>query len=112
MTMIRYNIQTGANGSVLIPTTPFADGEEIEVVLRERHGECKEKLLVRSESNDKTSEQNFNAFCEELAMPSADDWCPEPGVVRQFFDSRKFAVDITDEEIEALKRERRMRKMQ
>ena len=34
MTMIRYNIQTGANGSVMIPTTPFAVGEEIEVVLR------------------------------------------------------------------------------
>ena len=33
MTMIRYSIQTGANGSVLIPTTPFADGAEIEVVV-------------------------------------------------------------------------------
>ena len=34
MTMIRYNIQTGTNGSIMIPTTPFAVGEKIEVVLR------------------------------------------------------------------------------
>ena len=39
MTMLRYNIQTGANGSIMIPTTPFAVGEEIEVVLMERYRE-------------------------------------------------------------------------
>ena len=37
MTMIQYNVQVGANGSILIPTTPFAIGEEVEVVLREQH---------------------------------------------------------------------------
>ena len=37
MTMLRYNIQTGANGSITIPTTPFAVGEEVEVVLVERY---------------------------------------------------------------------------
>ena len=85
MTMIRYNIQTGANGSVLIPTTPFADGKEIEVVLRERHRE---------------------------SLPPDDGWRPDPAVVRQFFESRTMtAPDLTDEEIERLKHERRMRKM-
>jgi len=39
MTMIRYNIQTGANGSITIPVTPFAVGREIEVVLKERYEE-------------------------------------------------------------------------
>ena len=39
MTMLRYHIQTGTNGSVLIPATPFAVGEEIEVVLVEKHRE-------------------------------------------------------------------------
>ena len=73
MTMIRYTIQTGANGSIVIPTTPFADGEEIEVVLRERHRERKETLSVRSEVTDKTPEQDFLDFCEELAMPSLTD---------------------------------------
>ena len=39
MTMLRYNIQTGTNGSIMIPTTPFAVGEEVEVVLMERYRE-------------------------------------------------------------------------
>ena len=86
MTMIRYNIQTGANGSVLIPTTPFADGKEIEVVLRERHRE---------------------------SLPPDDGWRPDPAVVRQFHESRQLlpAVEITDEEIKKLKHARRMGKM-
>jgi hypothetical protein len=35
--MIQYNVQAGANGSIVIPTTPFAIGEEIGVVLTEQH---------------------------------------------------------------------------
>ena len=54
MTMIRYNIQTGANGSVLIPTTPFGDGAEIEVVLVERYRKYEGKKLTYSEVSDKT----------------------------------------------------------
>jgi len=86
MTMIRYNIQTGANGSITIPTTPFAVGREIEVVLKERYEE--------SPSFD-------------------DDGRPDPMAVYRFHESRKLlpAVEITDEEIEKLKHERRMRKM-
>ena len=34
MTTLLYNIQTGANGSIVIPTTPFPFGKEVEVVLR------------------------------------------------------------------------------
>ena len=37
MTTLHYNIQTGANGSIVIPTTPFATGREIEVVLMEKY---------------------------------------------------------------------------
>ena len=73
MTMIRYNIQTGANGSVLIPTTPFADGAEIEVVVREKYEKYREKMPVRSDLAGKTPEQDFLDFCEELAMPSLSD---------------------------------------
>jgi len=86
MTMLRYNIQTGANGSITIPTTPFAVGEAVEVVLMESYSES----------------------------PSLEDgWRPDPGAVRRFHESRKSlpAVEITDEEIEKLKLERRMRKM-
>jgi len=39
-----------------------------------------------------------------------DDWEPDPAAVRWLFENR-IKVDITDEEIERLKHERRMRKM-
>jgi hypothetical protein len=32
--MIRYNTQVGENGAIMIPATPFAFGEEVEVVLQ------------------------------------------------------------------------------
>ena len=84
MTMIQYNVQVGANGSIMIPTTPFAFGEEIEVVLR----------VPKEESHS-----------------SDDDWRPNPEAVRQLIENRRFTIDITDEEIEQLKHERRMKKM-
>jgi len=92
MTMVRYNIQTGENGAVLIPETPFAAGVEVEVVLAEKHAES-------------PSAEN---------RPSDDGWRPNPEAVRRFHESRKSLppVEITDEEIEQLKHERRMRKMQ
>ena len=85
MTMVRYNIQTGANGSVVIPTTPFADGAEIEVVV----------------------------LGHETGLPLEDDWQPDPEAIRRFREWHKAlpAVEITDEEIERLKCERRMRKL-
>jgi len=85
MTMIRYNIQTGANGSVLIPTTPFADGAEIEVVV----------------------------LGHETGLPLEDDWQPDLEAICRFREWHKAlpAVEITDEEIEKLKHERRMRKL-
>jgi len=85
MTMLRYNIQTGANGSVVIPTTPFADGAEIEVVV----------------------------LGHESGLPIEDDWQPDPETIRRFREWHKAlpAVEITDEEIEKLKQERRMRKL-
>ena len=39
MTTLRYSIQAGTNGSISIPTTPFVNGEEIEVILMEKSGE-------------------------------------------------------------------------
>ena len=39
MTMLQYNVQVGTNGSILIPTTPFTFGAEVEVVLMEKYGE-------------------------------------------------------------------------
>ena len=39
MTKLRYSIHAGTNGAILIPTTPFAIGEEIEVILMGKPGE-------------------------------------------------------------------------
>ena len=46
-------------------------------------------------------------------QPFDDDWQPVPATVHQFMESWELlpAVEITDEEIEQLKHERRMRKM-
>ncbi len=45
--------------------------------------------------------------------PIDDGWRPDPSAVREFLEWRKpLAENITDEEIEQLKHERRMRKMQ
>ena len=71
--MIRYNIQTGANGSITIPTTPFAVGEEIEVVLMEKGRKHQTTTPTRIGVADKTPEQDFLDFCEELAMPALND---------------------------------------
>ena len=64
MTMLRYNIQTGTNGSIMIPTTPFAVGEEIEVVLVEKHMESpsvverqKRKTIEQSKIMNRTPEE-------------------------------------------------------
>ena len=81
MTMLRYNIQTGANGSIVIPTTPFAIGEEVEVLLLEKHRD---------------------------SPPLDDDWQPDPAAVRRFRESWESlpAIETTDEEIDQLREER------
>jgi hypothetical protein len=85
MTMVRFNTHVGADGSILIPTTPFADGEEVEVILQ----------------TPKTESRSLD-----------DGWQPDPAAVRRIIASRKFTVELTDEEEKKLKHERRMRKMQ
>ena len=66
MTMIQYNVQVGANGSIVIPTTPFAIGEEVEVVLRESNS-------VDVLPKGKTSVDDFLVFCKTLNLPSLTD---------------------------------------
>ena len=79
MTTLHYNIQTGANGSILIPTTPFATGEEIEVVLVGKY-KAPQPLdddwqpdPARILPNGKTPVEDFLDFCKELNLPSLTD---------------------------------------
>jgi hypothetical protein len=74
--MIRYNIQTGANGSILIPTTPFAVGEEVEIVLMDKGQSLDDDGQpdpARILPNGKTAVDDFLDFCKELNMPSLTD---------------------------------------
>jgi hypothetical protein len=49
---------------------------------------------------------------EEFEQMKSDDWQPDPAVVREFFENRiPLDVQLTDDEIETLKHERRMRRM-
>ena len=56
MTTLQYNIQTGANGSIVIPTTPFPLGKEVEVLLRMPK---EEKQSEQSEEQRKVAGKQF-----------------------------------------------------
>ena len=71
MTMLRYNIQTGANGSIMIPTTPFAVGEEVEVLLLEKYRDS-QPLDEDWQPPTDTKQERKRAF-EELC----DAWCAD-----------------------------------
>jgi len=79
MTTLRYSIQAGTNGSISIPTTPFVNGEEIEVILMEKSGELQpfdddwQPDPARTLPNGKTPVEDFLDFCKERNLPSLTD---------------------------------------
>ena len=84
MTTFQYHVRTGENGSIVIPSTPFAAGETI-------------KIIVEKELPDESVDE--------------DDWHFDPRAIQEMFDERISCPDLTDEDIERFKHERRMRKM-
>ena len=79
MTKLRYSTHAGTNGSISIPATPFAIGEEIEVILT---GKSKELQPLDDDGqpdpatilpNGKTPVEDFLDFCKELNLPSLTD---------------------------------------
>lgn len=84
MSRLQFETQVSPEGLITLPPIPELHGHKIVVSV--------EKIRDR---------------------PLEDDWRPDPSAVREFFGSRKpLAEELTEEEIERLKRERRMRKMQ
>ncbi|MCL2743143.1 MAG: hypothetical protein FWE67_04760 [Planctomycetaceae bacterium] len=79
MTTIRYNVNTGENGSIVIPATPFAVGEKIEVVLRtpsmeDRPSDDDRQVdPARILPNGKTAVDDFLDFCKKLNLPPLTD---------------------------------------
>ena len=90
MPTLQYATQVSPDGSITLP--PEFYGRKVVVSVNE---ECSslEKKYATDQPRDK-------------------DWRPDPAAVRRFAESRTMtAPDLTDEEIERLKHERRMRKM-
>ena len=86
MTMLQYETQVPLGGYITLP--PEYHERRVVVRILEEKKELGGSVLERLEGTDKTPEQDFLDFCEELAMPS-----------------------LSDEEVEQIKYERRMRKM-
>ena len=73
MTVIQYNINVGENGSIVIPATPFAIGEEVEVVLRPAKDYGRQYEPVKNQSNGETPVDDFLDFCKKLNLPPLTD---------------------------------------
>jgi len=84
--MLQYETQVPLGGYITLP--PEYHERRVVVRILEEKKELGGSVLERLEGTDKTPEQDFLDFCEELAMPS-----------------------LSDEEVEQIKYERRMRKM-
>jgi hypothetical protein len=89
MSTLQYATQVSSEGYITLP--PEFHGREVVV------------LTVK--------EQDKSGKKHGADQPFDDSWRPDPGAVRKLIESRTFTVEITDEEIEQLKRERRMRRM-
>ena len=91
MTMLQYETQVPLGGAITLP-------QEF----------CGRKVVVSADAKpDRTGKKSGTNHARD------DGWRPDPAAIRRFHESRKLlpAVEITDEEIEQLKHERRMRKM-
>jgi len=91
MTMLQYETQVPLGGYITLPPEFYG-----------------RKVVVSADvEQDRTGKKNGTD------QPFDDGWRPDSAAVRRFIESRKSLppVEITDEEIEQLKHERRMRKM-
>ena len=91
MPILQYETRVAADGTITLPPEY-----------------CGRKVVV---SVDKEVDQTRFDALEEKYGPFDDGWRPDPAAVRQLLENRRFTVEMTDEEMEELKRERRMRKM-
>ena len=73
MPILQYETRVSPDGHITLPPIPeYSDRKVVVCILdeREKYGGT---FLERSEGNDKTPEQDFLDFCEELAMPALSD---------------------------------------
>jgi hypothetical protein len=109
MPILQYETRISPEGYITLP--PIPEYHDRKVVVRV-HEEIERKITELSEMTGKIPEQDFLDFCEELDTSDLNNWHPDPAIVRDFFECRiPLDVELTDDEIETLKHERRMRKM-
>jgi len=71
MTLLQYETQVPLGGYITLP--PEYHERRVVVRVLEEKKELGGTVLERLEGIDKTPEQDFLDFCEELAMPSLSD---------------------------------------
>jgi len=89
MTMLQYETQVPLGGYITLPPEFYG-----------------RKVVVSADAEQDKTGKKYGSD-----RPSDDGWRPDPVALRELIESRTFTVEITDEEIEQLKHERRMRRM-
>jgi len=69
MSTLQYKTQVSPEGYITLPPMPEYRGRKVVVRIEEERNE----VLDHSNIADKTPEQDFLDFCEELAMPFLSD---------------------------------------
>ena len=72
MPILQYETRVSSDGYIALPPIPEYHDRKVVVRVHEEK-EYISKALERSEGNDKSPEQDFLDFCEELVMPSLSD---------------------------------------
>ena len=74
MPILQYKTQVSPEGYITLPPMPEYRDRKVVVRIEEERNEVPYHLDPdHSDTADKTPEQDFLDFCEELAMPSLSD---------------------------------------
>lgn len=73
MPILQYETRISPDGYITLPAIPEYHGRKVVVRIDERRDEVNRMISDDSEISEKTPEQDFLDFCEELAMPALSD---------------------------------------
>jgi len=73
MPILQYETRVSPEGFVTLPAIPEYHGRKVVVRVEERRNEIGGRFSDDSQISDKSPEQDFLDFCEELAMPALSD---------------------------------------
>jgi hypothetical protein len=73
MTILQYETQILSDGSIALPLLPEYRNRKVVVSVDEGIDVLDRTASLHSDVTNKTPEQDFLDFCEELAMPALSD---------------------------------------